>query len=221
MLEVKTLTKRYPPASSGAAPVAALDGVSLTVAAGEFIAVQGPSGCGKTTLLLAAGGLLAPTSGAVSFSEQDVYALSPESRARWRAQSVGFVFQQFHLIPYLNVLDNILAPILANALPNAHARASELLERFGLGRRRDHFPAMLSTGEQQRTALARALLHHPRLLLCDEPTGNLDDDNARGVWDCLTEFHRNGGAVMLVTHDANAAARAQRIVRMKAGQVCS
>jgi len=223
MLDIRGLTKRYQGSADGRpAVVTALDDVSVSVAAGEYVAVQGPSGCGKSTLLLAAGGLLAPSAGSVSFNGQDVYALTPEARARWRAESIGFVFQQFQLIPYLSVADNVLAPTLAQPLADGRARALALLQRFGLTHRHDHVPAALSTGEQQRVALARALLHRPRLLLCDEPTGNLDDDSARAVWECLAEFHRGGGAILLVTHDAGAAAKTQRVVRLarKEDQPC-
>ena len=220
MLEIRDLSKRYAaPAGRGSAPVAALENVSLSLAAGEFIAVQGPSGSGKSTLLLAAGGLLAPSGGCVSFEDRDIYGMSPNARARWRAQQVGFVFQQFHLIPYLNVLDNVTAPTLAWRLPDARRRAMELLDRFGLAARAQHVPAMLSIGEQQRTGLARALLHRPKLLLCDEPTGNLDAQSARVVLDSLAEFQRGGGAVLLVTHDAAAAAVAQRTIHLRAGRL--
>ncbi|HEY3323403.1 MAG TPA: ABC transporter ATP-binding protein [Planctomycetota bacterium] len=221
MLEIQGLTKSYAgSANSGGKAVTAIDDVSLTVSAGEFVAVQGASGCGKTTLLLSAGGLLAPTSGSVRFEGQDIYSWSPDSRAKWRASTIGFVFQQFHLIPYLSVLDNVLAPLLARPMDEPLARARQLLERFGLSHRLDHVPAALSAGEQQRTALARALLHRPKLLLCDEPTGNLDPESARTVLAYLHEFHRDGGAVLLVTHDAAAAAEAQKIVRLKDGRVC-
>ncbi|MGA2031073.1 MAG: ABC transporter ATP-binding protein [Thermoguttaceae bacterium] len=222
MLEIRDLSKRYAsPARSAAGPIAALDGVSLSLEPGEFVAVQGPSGSGKTTLLLAAGGLLAPSGGTITFRGQDVYAMSPAARARWRAQCVGFVFQQFHLIPYLSVIDNVLAPALACPIPNARTRAEELLEQCGLSARASHVPAELSTGEQQRTALARALVHGPQLLLCDEPTGNLDEQIARAVLGCLVEFHRRGGAVLLVTHNAAAAAMARRSLTLQSGRLVS
>ena len=218
MLEIRDLSKVY---ASAAGRVAALDGVSLSLAAGEFVAVQGPSGSGKTTLLLAAGGLLAPSGGTVAFQGQDVYAMSPAARARWRAQCLGFVFQQFHLIPYLSVLDNVLAPALASSIANARGRAEELLGQFGLTARASHVPSELSVGEQQRTALARALVHRPRLLLCDEPTGNLDEQSAGAVSQCLVEFQRQGGAVLLVTHDAGPAAMAQHSLTLKFGRMVS
>ena len=219
-LDIRELSKRYPnPAGRGSAAVVALEGVSLSLAPGEFVAVQGPSGSGKSTLLLAAGGLLSPSSGVVSFQQQDIYSLWASARAQWRARHVGFVFQQFHLVPYLNVRDNVLAPLLAWRRPESERRADELLERFGLAPRAAHVPAELSIGEQQRTALARALLHQPQLLLCDEPTGNLDEQSAKTVLDCLLEFQHSGGSVLLVTHHAAAAAMAQRTLHLRAGQL--
>ena len=216
MLEVKDITKTYRGPNG---PVQALDGVSIRVERGEFVSVQGPSGCGKTTLLLAAGGLLAGDGGEVRIDGEDPYALGPDARARFRAGKVGFVFQQFHLVPYLSVLDNILSPTLALQSADARQRAMQLIEHFGLADRMHHTPGELSTGERQRTALARALLNGPGLLLADEPTGNLDGDSARDVLDYLAEFARNGGAVLLVTHDDRAAGYAQRTVRLVKGKV--
>jgi len=217
ILEIRDVAKRY---RGPAGPVHALAGVSLTVEAGGFVAVQGASGCGKSTLLLAAGGLLRPDAGEVRIAGQDPYALSPEKRAAFRAAHIGFVFQQFHLVPYLSVLDNILAPTLALPQPGARARAAELIAQFGLGERQHHVPEQLSVGERQRTALARALLNHPQLLLADEPTGNLDAGNARVVLDALADFARAGGAVLLVTHSATDAERlAGSVVRLESGKV--
>jgi putative ABC transport system ATP-binding protein len=219
VLEIQELSKRYASrAVQGSPSFMALDGVSLSLARGEFVAIVGPSGSGKSTLLMAAGGLLAPTEGNVIFEGQNIYGLSPEARSRWRAQQIGFVFQQFHLIPYLSVLDNVLAPGLAGSMQDARRRALELLERFGLTARASHLPAELSAGEQQRTAMARALLKRPPLLLCDEPTGNLDAQSAEEVLRCLIEFHRDGGAVLLVTHHVGAAAAAQRKLLLVSGE---
>jgi ABC-type lipoprotein export system ATPase subunit len=209
MLQLSHLGKTY---KGG---VTALAGVSLNVGAGEFVAVRGPSGCGKTTLLLTAGGLLRPDAGRVTVDGQDIYALGADQRAGFRAANVGFVFQQFHLVPYLTVLDNVLAGALALAVPDARSRAEKLLVEFGMMHRRGHVPATLSTGERQRTALARALLHRPKLLLADEPTGNLDPDNGRLVLDALAAHARGGGAVLLVTHETEAAARADRVVTFR------
>ncbi|MBI3985947.1 MAG: ABC transporter ATP-binding protein [Lentisphaerae bacterium] len=200
-------------------PVEALGDVSLTVAGGEFVAVQGASGSGKTTLLLAAGALLRPTSGQVELNGQNPYVLTPEQRSRFRAGHVGFVFQQFHLLPYLNVEDNIRLSALAVSDAQADPRALELMEQFGLSHRRDHLPEALSVGERQRTALARALLNRPALLLADEPTGNLDRKNAEAVLQAMKDFAAGGGAVLLVTHDAYAAEFAHRRLRMEHGRM--
>jgi len=183
--------------------VAALDGVSLAVASGTFQVVRGPSGSGKTTLLLIAGGLLHPDTGSVEVDGQDLYALSPEKRARFRATNIGFVFQQFHLIPYLSVLENVLAASLAAPHAGAVDRAHELIGHFGMTHRIAHPPSELSTGERQRVALARALMNRPAVLLADEPTGNLDEENAAIVLQYLKDFAADGGAVLMVTHGAN------------------
>ncbi len=213
MLEIRQLAKSYH-GPAGIIPV--LREFSIQIHPGEFVAVCGPSGSGKSTLLLCAGGLLQPDAGKVIVAGTDIYALSAGARAAFRARHIGFVFQRFHLVPYLSVLENTLTPALAVKLPDARSRARELLDHFGLSHRADHVPAMLSTGERQRLALARALLPSPRLLLADEPTGNLDRDNAARVLDYLAEFARNGGAVLLVTHDPDAARHAARVVEIKA-----
>jgi ABC-type lipoprotein export system ATPase subunit len=211
MLELTHLSKTYRTAGR---QVRALSDFSLTVARGEFVAVKGPSGCGKSTLLLAAGGLLRPSTGTVKVGKVDLYALSGAAGARYRASHIGFVFQQFHLLAYLNVLDNVLAPSLAAPVPEARARALELLTRFGLEHRLDHTPAALSAGERQRVALARALLTNPGLILADEPTGNLDAANGSAVLQALADFAHAGGAVLLATHEARAAEFAGRIIPM-------
>ena len=213
LLDLQELTKTY---AGPEGPVRALARFSLTLQPGEFVSVQGASGCGKTSLLLAAGGLLQPDSGRVVVEGVDLYALSAAARARVRATKLGFVFQQFHLIPYLSVLDNVLCPALAATLPEASVQARRLLDRFGLNHRLQHVPAQLSTGERQRAALARALLHSPRLLLADEPTGNLDAENGAAVLAHLESYAKSGGAVLLVTHDPRVAEYASRTVRMPA-----
>jgi ABC-type lipoprotein export system ATPase subunit len=201
--------------------VRSLDRLSLEVKSGEFVVLCGPSGCGKTTLLLTAGGMLRPTSGRVTVEGQDLYALSGRERNRFRGQHLGFVFQMFHLLPYLNVRENILLAANANR-GNASAtreRARDLLKRLGLEPREQHAPAALSTGERQRTAIARALLNQPQLLLADEPTGNLDPGNAAEVFRQLQAFHRTGGTILLVTHGAGADAYADRVLEMRAGSL--
>jgi ABC-type lipoprotein export system ATPase subunit len=191
----------------------------LTVEAGEAVAVQGPSGCGKSTLLLACGALLRPTGGTVLVAGADPYQLSANARSEFRAQNVGFVFQQFHLVPYLDVLRNILTANVPNPQPHAVERAEELMQHFGLDDRRRHVPAELSVGERQRVALARALFHQPKLVLADEPTGNLDPNNAVTVLDALREYADAGAAVLMVTHDPHAAQRAHRVLHMDRGHL--
>ena len=218
MLTLDNISKRYVRANG---PVVALDGISLTVEDGEFVAVRGPSGCGKTTLLLVCGALLSPDGGTIRLGDETPYALSPEARARFRARRLGFVFQQFHLVPYLSVRDNILAASLAAGTPGAGERADALMERLGLTGRSDHVPSELSVGERQRTALARALLNRPALVLADEPTGNLDEANGAAVLEALAEYARLGGTVLMVTHDARASRVAHRIVEMAQGKLVS
>ncbi|MDP6046473.1 MAG: ABC transporter ATP-binding protein [Phycisphaerae bacterium] len=211
MLDIREISKTY---TTGGKNVPVLSDMSLKIAPGEFVAVQGQSGCGKSTLLLAAGGLLRPDSGQVLVSGDDPYALSSEARADFRATHVGFVFQQFHLVPYLDVLDNVLAPSMAHDSAGARDHALELIEHFGITDRIGHLPGELSTGERQRTALARALLNRPKLLLADEPTGNLDSDSGAIVLDYIKEFATLGGSVLMVTHEAQAAGKADRVIEL-------
>jgi len=210
LIQLERATKIFPRPTGD---VTALSEVTFEVARGEFVAVCGPSGCGKSTLLTLVGGLGQPTSGRVIVDSQDLAALSASARARFRARQVGFVFQMFHLLPYLTVLENVAAA----ALDRDTATPRELLERFHLGDRLTHRPAELSAGQRQRVAMARALVNRPALLLADEPTGNLDPQSAADVLDLLSEFHRAGGTVLLVTHEEQAARRASRVLRLEAG----
>ncbi len=216
MLEFKNVSKWF---NGTQGKVTAMKEVSFSVRPGDLLAVRGPSGCGKTTLLLTAGGLLRPSDGQMSIDGQDPYALSPEMRSRLRAHTIGFVFQQFHLIPYLTVRQNIMTASLAVPLKEASDRAQQFISRFGLDDRADHVPARLSTGERQRTALARALLNEPKVIMADEPTGNLDEDNAQTVFGYLSQYVSDGGCVLLVTHDDRAAAHATRTLQMSQGQL--
>ncbi|MAG64180.1 ABC transporter [Candidatus Woesearchaeota archaeon] len=219
MLILDQLSKTY---HNGSRRIPALQDVKLELKAGESVAVHGPSGCGKSTMLLATGGLLRPDQGRVMLDGQDLYALTPNQRADLRGRSIGMVFQEFHLVPYLDVLENILAPSIVMRHRDEDsllARALELIEDFGLVERRDHLPEALSTGERQRTALARALVNRPQLLLADEPTGNLDRANTEIVLGHMTEFVADGGAVLLVTHDDRCTAFAQTSLRMSGGQL--
>jgi putative ABC transport system ATP-binding protein len=222
VLEIDHVTKSYV-GKDGI--VDALASTSLELYPGELLVVRGPSGSGKTTLLLVAAGLLRPDSGSVKIDGTDIYQLSNDERARKRAATIGFVFQQFHLIPYLTVEGNVLSPLLALprserlAHENAHDRASALIEEFGLTKRIGHRTSQLSTGEKQRVALARALLLEPRLILADEPTGNLDNANAAIVLDRLARFASAGGAVLLVTHDPAAIEHATRSLDLVDGRL--
>jgi ABC-type lipoprotein export system ATPase subunit len=218
LAELKSVEKTY---REQGRKVEALVDVNLTLESGEFVAIEGKSGCGKSTLLLTLGGLLRPDRGAAVVGQQELYSLSAEERAALRARQIGFVFQQFHLVPYLSVRDNVIAASLGldDGPAGCDARADELLAQFGLIDRQEHLPGKLSTGERQRTALARALLNGPRLILADEPTGNLDAQNARIVLEHLAEFAASGGAVLLVTHDPRAAEYSQRRMKMTAGRL--
>jgi putative ABC transport system ATP-binding protein len=219
MIHLKNIAKSF---SGPNGKVVALKDISLSLLPGELLAINGPSGCGKSTLLLTAAGMLRPDEGDVQLMEKlHPYDLPPEQRSRMRAGLIGFVFQQFHLIPYLSVKENILAPSLALTGENPESRAQELIRQFGLQERADHIPAQLSTGEKQRTALARALFNQPKILLADEPTGNLDDENAEMVLQRLRRYVSAGGCVLLVTHNAKAADYATRTVKMKFGQLLS
>lgn len=216
LLDLKNLRKTY---DGPTGPVTALDDVSFSLDAGRFLAIKGPSGCGKSTLLLTVGGLLRPDAGTVRIAGTEPYALSADQRADFRARQIGFVFQQFHLVPYLSVLDNVLAPTLAIGSNNGRDHARQLLDQFGMSARSDHRPAELSSGERQRTALARALLNRPQLLLADEPTGNLDQENSQIVLQALKQFAESGGAVLLVTHEQAALGYADEVLPMRAGRL--
>jgi len=193
----------------------------LEIGTGEYVAVVGPSGSGKTTLLSILGGMLSPDNGRVLLEGVDVYQLSPLERTRLRGTTIGFVFQTFNLLPYLSALENVRIPLfLAGVAPSIQIeQASYLLDRLGLGDRLDHKPCELSTGQQQRVALARTLCNNPRIILADEPTGNLDPDSRRHVLATFDECVREGRTIVMVTHDSNAAERASRRIRLSGGMV--
>lgn len=184
---------------------------SVNIKPGEIVTVQGPSGCGKTTLLLISAGLLRPDSGNVMVNDANLYDMNAEERAAFRSKHIGVVFQQFHLMPYLNVLDNILVPTLVTK-EHAHEKAKQMVEQFGLADRTDHKPSELSIGERQRTALARALIVNPSFILADEPTANLDTVNAEIVLGVLRDFAHAGNAVLMVSHDQRTSEFADRKV---------
>lgn len=218
-LEINGVEKRYP-GKGNRENVYALCGVSLSVEKGEFVALHGPSGCGKSTLLLTAGGLLRPDAGTVSVKGQDLYALNNSQRARFRAGNLGFVFQQFHLVPYLDVLGNVMvSEVAAGHSGDAESRAKTILEKFGVAPRAGHVPSELSVGELQRVALARAVFAGASILFADEPTGNLDADNAAVVLSYLKQFADDGGVVVMVTHDDRALEYASRKVSLTDGKI--
>jgi len=221
VLRVDGLKKSYWTGKDKTGEVRALDGVSLEAGNGELVAVTGPSGCGKTTLLLVSGGLLFPDQGKVYLDGIDLYDIPFGDRDRERAAKVGFVFQQFYLVPYLDVLENVMIPSIGTNSWSAavEKRARELIGRFNLGERIHHKPSGLSTGERQRVALARALINQPGILLADEPTGNLDDDNAQTVLRHMSDFAGEGGTVLLVTHDSRLIKYAHRSYRMQKGRL--
>jgi len=214
LLEINKIAKTF---RTSRMVVAALHDVSLTVEPGEFVSVMGPSGSGKSTLLLACGTLLAPDAGTITLRHVDPYALPSDRRAAFRARHIGFVFQQFHLIPYLNARDNIQTAASGMDAAAAARRSDELLEQFGLAGRARHLPSELSVGERQRVGLARAMLNSPPLLLADEPTGNLDETSGLVVLKALSDYVRKGAAVLMVTHDPRAAAITTRGINMNLG----
>ena len=218
MIELQRIERRY--AMSGQT-VQALAGVDLSIGQGEFVAITGASGSGKSTLLNVLGCLDKPDAGRHFMDGVDVAALDDEATSRLRNGRIGFVFQSFHLLPRLSVLENVLLPLRYAATPDPAApqRARTLLQRVGLADRMDHRPNELSGGQMQRAAIARALLMQPALLLADEPTGNLDTRSAADVLELIDEVHASGQTVVLVTHDNDVAARAPRRIRLRDGKV--
>jgi putative ABC transport system ATP-binding protein len=217
-LQARGLAKTY---SGDGIEVPALRGIDLDVADGEFVAIMGPSGCGKSTLLHLLGGLDRPTAGSITLGDRRVETLSETQWAVVRRQEIGFVFQFFNLVANLTVAENVELPALLVGASRGEARSrrAELLERLGVEARADALPSRLSGGQQQRVALARALVNRPRVLLADEPTGNLDSDSARAVLGILRELQADGQTLVLVTHDARVAASADRVVRLRDGLV--
>jgi len=215
-LQVKDVTRTY---DADAAPVKVLRGISLALQPGESLAITGPSGSGKSTLLHIIGTLDTPSSGSVTIGGQDPFALSEPDLARFRNDTIGFVFQDHHLLPQYSVLENTLIPTLAfPGKGDRRARAVELLGRVGLEHRLEHRPAQLSGGERQRVAIARALINEPGLLLCDEPTGNLDVDTAGAVADLILELHEQEENVLIVvTHSLDLAGRFPRRTELREG----
>lgn len=219
MLKVQRLTKTYTTAHG---PLTVLQEIDFSLEAGATLAIVGPSGSGKTTLLSLCAGLDRPTSGSVSLAGQEIGALDEDQRARVRNEHVGFVFQNFQLIPTLTALENVLVPLELRGERDGEPEARRLLDRVGLIERLDHYPVQLSGGEQQRVALARAFINRPKILFCDEPTGNLDGTTAQAMVDLIFGLNREKQTTLvLVTHDLDLAKRCQRILRLKNGSMVS
>jgi len=221
ILVVDEVQKIY---AGGRGGVAALRRVSFTVEAGEFIALMGPSGCGKSSLLHIVGGMDRATSGRVALNDVSFASLNEEALARLRRRQIGFVFQFFNLLPTLTVMENLALPLMLDGASDRQTgeRAKALLERVGLSDRAGHYPAELSGGEMQRTALARAIITRPQLVLADEPTGNLDSENGHQVMQLLAELNRETGVtIILATHASESAEYARRIIRMRDGVIDS
>ena len=216
MLTLQNVTKVYP---QGGRMVHALRGVTLCIGAGEFVAIMGPSGSGKSTLLHLLGALDVATTGSIHFGGQDLKALSERERSLLRRRRIGLIFQSFNLLPTLTAVENVALPLLLAGQRSSHRRARVALERMGLSARADHLPEQMSGGEMQRVAIARALVTDPELILCDEPTGNLDSDNAREIQLLLRSLPACRRTVVLVTHDPQAAALGDRTVHLRDGHV--
>jgi putative ABC transport system ATP-binding protein len=219
IVAAQSVRKIYP---MGQVPVIALDDVSFSIAESEFIAIMGPSGSGKSTLMNLIGCLDKPTTGTIQINGTDIARLTDRQLAKLRGSQIGFVFQTFNLIPRINALANVMLPMtFANSLSGGERqrRAEQLLESVGLGARARHLPNELSGGERQRVAIARALANDPKILLADEPTGNLDTKTGKAILDLFVELNKNGRTVVVVTHDANVASHARRIIELLDGRI--
>ncbi|MEW6486647.1 MAG: ABC transporter ATP-binding protein [Thermodesulfobacteriota bacterium] len=217
-IEASNLVKQY---GSGDAAVFAVRDMSAAVEAGEFVAVMGESGSGKSTLLSVMGALNTPTSGRLEVDGIDVYALGPEQRADFRREFLGFVFQSFHLIPYLTLSENVMLPLAVVPASRKKKRemAAEALARVGLAGKGDRLPSQISGGEQERVAIARAIVNEPAILLADEPTGNLDSKTSAAVMALLEKLNREGMTIVMVTHSPECARHARRILRVADGVI--
>lgn len=219
MIEIKNVTKTV---RSGTDDLTILSDVSLIITNGQFVAITGASGSGKSTLLGLIAGLDAPTSGEILIDNENITAMNEDGLANLRSDKLGFIFQSFHLIPSLTAFENILIPLEIRGDKGARERASQLLEEVGLTNRGHHYPTELSGGEQQRVAVARAFANNPKILLADEPTGNLDSRNGQHIFELMTKLHKDKQTTLvLVTHDQELAEKAERQIRMRDGKIVS
>jgi len=217
VVEARNITKTYTIANR---EIRVLDDVSLSVAEGEFLVVEGSSGSGKTTLLSLLSGLDKPSSGRVLLEEMDITEATEDDLAPLRNETIGFVFQSFHLVPSLTALENVMFPAEIRRDPQAHDKAAELLKRVGLQKRSDNYPHQLSGGEMQRVAMCRAVINNPKIIFADEPTGNLDSENGKAVLDLLLEFKKeHQTTLVLVTHSIDIARIADRMIILKDGRI--
>jgi len=220
MIQVQGITKRF--VAPGGEQLTVLEDVHLALAKGSALAIQGPSGSGKSTLLAILAGLERPSEGSVRVAGQALHELAERELSAFRARTLGFVFQSFHLLSHFSALQNVTIGAEIAGLPDALAKSREALERVGLGERQQHLPGQLSGGECQRVAIARAIVARPPVLLCDEPTGSLDPTNAAKVFDLILDLHRDlGTTLVLVTHDPQLAARMDGQIRLDRGRVLS
>ncbi|WP_417478401.1 ABC transporter ATP-binding protein [Maricaulis sp.] len=218
LIECRDLVKTY---TMGDMTIRALDGVSLTIEEGEYVAIMGSSGSGKSTFMNLLGALDRPTSGMLKVAGEDLGTLGPEEVARFRNRTIGFVFQQFNLLPRTSAVENVALPLVYGGVPNAERQRRALirLEQLGLGKRTDHQPSQLSGGQQQRVAIARALVNDPKILLADEPTGALDSKTSADIMAVFDQLNREGITVILVTHEQEVADHARRQIVFRDGQV--
>ena len=218
LIELRQVRKSFP---MGETQIEALDGIDLTIREGEFVAIMGPSGSGKTTCLEILGAISRPSTGTYDLDGYPVHTFEDDSLADLRARRLGFVFQTFNLMPRMSALRNAALPLLYAGVPRRERRARSLLEKIGLGLRLQHRPAQLSGGERQRVAIARALVNEPRLILADEPTGNLDETTGREILSIFRTLHDEGRTLVVVTHSEEVAAHAERVVRLRDGRIAS
>jgi len=220
IIQAKNLTKHY---TVGSTIVRALDGLDIDIEKGSYIALMGPSGSGKSTLMNILGCLDTPSSGAYFLNDKDVSEVDDDLLAAIRNKEIGFIFQTFNLLPRYTALENVALPMIYAGIPKRErvARATEVLEKVGLGDRVTHKPNELSGGQRQRVAVARALVMNPSIIFADEPTGNLDSKTSEGIMQLFDEIHQDGNTLIVVTHEEEVAARAQKIIRLRDGKLDS